>query len=199
MIKDIVRNNRSCRSFVSGKKLSFDQVSEFVDTARYCGSGMNMQPMKYYVAIDSDECAFINKNTHIGFPNNPVTYPLEGLEPPAYLLICQDLSISNNTKKFATDTGILGQTITLAAAEIGISSCMIGNFKEKKIREKLDIGEGYFIQLIIALGYSAEKSVAYDSDTVEPVYYYREGNTTYVPKRKLSDIILNTPGESVSE
>ena len=47
--KDIVKKNRSYRRFYQNEKLTTEQLTEWVDTARYVASGANRQDRKSVV------------------------------------------------------------------------------------------------------------------------------------------------------
>lgn len=51
------------------------------------------------------------------------------------------------------DIGIASEHICLAATELGLGTCMMGWFKEKHIKEALNIPKGKEIKLVISLGY----------------------------------------------
>jgi nitroreductase len=55
------------------------------------------------------------------------------------------------------DTGIVAEHFCLAAAELGLGTCMLGWFNEKKVRQLLHIPKGKRIPLIITLGYPADQ------------------------------------------
>ena len=54
------------------------------------------------------------------------------------------------------DIGIAAAHFCLQAAELGLGTCMIGWFDEKKIRQLLKIPEKRKIGLVITLGYPPE-------------------------------------------
>jgi nitroreductase len=54
------------------------------------------------------------------------------------------------------DIGIAATNFCLQAAELGLGTCMIGWFDEKKIRQLLNIPEKRKIGLVITLGYPPE-------------------------------------------
>jgi nitroreductase len=61
------------------------------------------------------------------------------------------------TGKWATiDTTIALENMLLTATSLGIGTCWIGSFDEKKIKEKLGVPENWKIVALISLGYPAE-------------------------------------------
>jgi nitroreductase len=52
------------------------------------------------------------------------------------------------------DIGIAASYLTLAATELGLSSCIVGWFDEKAVRSQFQIPKNQRIRLIISLGYT---------------------------------------------
>ena len=88
------------------------------------------------------------------------------------------------------DVGIATQTILLAAAEKGISGCIIGSHNTENILREFGLDDDIDIRLCIALGKAAENIIL--EDTIDGgLRYYRDAeNNHHVPKRKLSDIVI---------
>ena len=100
--------------------------------------------------------------------------------------------MSDSLARFQKDVGIAAQTILLAAVEMGLGGCMIGNFEAGKIRDALELPENLAPLLIVAIGKPAEKIVIKEIAPDEPTPYYRDADGVhYVPKRRLEDIIIN--------
>lgn len=69
---------------------------------------------------------------------------------------------------------------------------MIGNFHAGEVKGALSLADNLAPLLIVAVGKPAEKVVLTEIEKGEPTAYYRDENDVhYVPKRKLSDILLN--------
>ena len=49
-------------------------------------------------------------------------------EGTAFIVICQNTKRGESLVRFQRDVGIAAQTILLAATEMGLGGCMIGNF-----------------------------------------------------------------------
>ena len=93
--------------------------------------------------------------------------------------------------RFQKDVGIAAQTILLAAVEMGLGGCMIGNFNPKEIRSALNLPDTLMPVLLVAIGKPDETVVIREIEEGGDTAYYRgENGVHYVPKRKLKDIIL---------
>lgn len=192
MIKDLVKKNRSCRGYDRSRKVKRKELLDMVDCARLCASSVNKQPLKYFVTAEREIADKITAHVQFGAMLAELHLPLKDTEPPAYIVICQDTSINPVERSVLKDVGIAAQTITLRAAEMGLSSCMIGAFRQEDIGKLLFLPDGVKAVLIIAIGKSIEKAKIVEIDNGEDTAYYREEDGTHcVPKRKLEDVILN--------
>lgn len=191
MLKDLVLANRSCRGYDKDRKVTRDELLEMVDMARLTAASVNKQPLKYYLVYEEKEAALINSLVKFGANLPELGLPFEGTEPPAFILICHDLNISDINNLFMKDVGIVAQTITLAATEMGLAGCMVGNYNKEKVREAVGLPENLSVELIISIGKSIEDIRIVDLEEGGSFKYYRdEEGVHYVPKRKLEDVVI---------
>lgn len=191
MFKDLVKANRTVRGFDRSRKVKIGELREMIDCARLSASSVNMQPLKYYIANSKEEAEKLNELTKLGAMLPELHLPFKGTEPPAYILICQDLDISDHETMFLKDVGIAAQSMSLAATEMGLSCCMIGNFSNVKLHEALDLPANCRVQLVLAVGKAAEEVRLTEMKEGDRTEYYRDENGThFVPKRRLEDIII---------
>ena len=57
------------------------------------------------------------------------------------------------------DIGIAAEHFCLQAAELGLGTCMLGWFNEKKLKKLLSIPTSRTIELMISVGYSESDSI----------------------------------------
>ncbi|MCD7736649.1 MAG: nitroreductase family protein [Lachnospiraceae bacterium] len=191
-LKELIKANRSFRGYDEGRRVSREELLEMVDCARFTASSVNQQPLRYYLAYESDVVDRIHPliGWARGLPN--LKLPHEGMYPAAYIVICQDTRVWESTSRFTRDVGIVAQTILLSATEMGLGGCMIGNFSPEKISSALQLPEYMAPLLVVAVGKPAEKVVMVDIAADESTNYYRDENDThYVPKRRLEDLVIN--------
>lgn len=190
MIKDLVYKGRSVRNFDRSPVIR-QTLEELVDVARLCPCGANKQPLRYYLSCTEEENEKIFAETHWAAMLKDVKLPFEGKEPAAYIVICTDITIWKDPKASDMDTGIAAQSMMLAAVEKGLNGCFLATFSTPKVQEILQLPEHLVPRLILALGTAAEKveivPVPKDGNTA----YYRDGDTHYVPKRSLDDVVIN--------
>lgn len=188
MLRDIVLQNRSCRRFLESEKLETDLLEEFIDLARYCPSGANLQPLKFMILNNDDHCSKIFPCLAWAAYLTEWEGPQEGERPSAYIVILGDTSIK---KEIDCDHGIVSQTILLAACEKGLGGCIIGSIKREQLRQEFNIPEKYEILLVLAIGRPKEKIVIETMGPDKSIKYWRDENDVHhVPKRTLKDIIL---------
>ncbi|MBQ0004637.1 MAG: nitroreductase family protein [Clostridiales bacterium] len=192
MLKDLVLANRSCRGYDYSRKVTRDELLEMIDITRHAAAGVNMQPLKYYLIYDDEKADLITSMVKFGANLPELGLPFKGTEPPAYIIMCHDKEVNPAVDFFRCDIGICAQTITLAATEMGLAGCMIGNYNKDKVSEALGLDERFSVELIISIGKSIEEVKIVDLEEGQSHKYYRDENGIHcVPKRKLEDIIIN--------
>ena len=108
------------------------------------------------------------------------------------MVICQDTNLNPSIPRFQKDIGIVAQTMLLAAVEMGLGGCMIGNYDAGKVKAALNLAENLAPVLIVAIGKPDETIVLTDVGPNGETNYYRDENDVhYVPKRSLDDLIIN--------
>lgn len=192
MFKDLIRANRSYRGYDESYHFTKEELADFVDHARLAPSSVNAQPFRYYLAWEKDEVDKIQSLTKWARALPDLELPHKGMHPTGFIIICQDTNIGESLTRYQKDVGIVAQTMLLAAVEKGLGGCMIGNFQAGPVKEALGLSQNLAPMLIVALGKPAEKIVLTEVDEGDSVQYYRDDEDVhYVPKRKLSDIIIS--------
>lgn len=192
MIRDLVRKSRSWRGYDESRKVSREELVELVECARLCPSSVNMQPLKYYLAWKEEQVKKIQPLTKWARALQPMELPHKGHCPTAFIVICQDTALQPSIPRFQKDIGIVAQTMLLAATEMGLGGCMIGNYDAGQVREALELPEHLMSVLIVAIGKPDETIVLTDVKEDGDINYYRDENDVhYVPKRSLEDLIIN--------
>lgn len=178
---DLVRARVSCRDY-SNRPVSRDDLCSILEAARLAPSACNIQPWRFVVADRGPIVAQVAKCLQ-GMGMNRFTDQV-----PAFIVICEQTANLRETiasgiggHHYAQmDIGIAAAHIVLCARTLGIDSCIIGWFSEKKLHETLNLPVGQKARLVIALGYG--------------------NNTPQRPKKRLAfdDIVRFMPVESAS-
>jgi nitroreductase len=188
IFSEMVKKNRSYRVYHEDKQIPTDTLMEFVENARLIPSLLNLQPLKYYIA-DYDKRDLVFPYLKWASYLTDWDGPKEGERPAAYIIILSDKNILPTVK---VDHGIAGQTILLNAVSKDMGGCMIANINKEGLAQSLNIPDNYTIELVIALGFPKEKIVLKEINPGDDMKYYRDSEGThYVPKRKLTDIVIS--------
>ena len=191
MLKDLIVKNRSYRGYDESRKITREELTEFVDCARLSASSVNRQPFKYYLAYTEEATGKIQPLTGWAraLPGKGLPYP--GHRPTAFIVICQETEWDADLSRYRVDLGIAAQSMLLRATETGLGGIMIGNFSPAKIAEALSLPPHTVPMLIVAFGKPDETVVLTEAKAGEPLNYYRDENDVhYVPKRRLEDIVI---------
>jgi nitroreductase len=191
MLKDLVLANRSYRGYDESRHVTKEELLEMVDCARLTASSVNIQPLRYYLAWEQEEVALIQSMTKWAKQLPDMELPHKGMYPTAFIVICQEKSVSDSLARFQKDIGIVAQTLLLAATEMGLGGCMIGNFNAGEVHQKLGLSDTIAPMLIVAIGKPAEQIVLKEISAGEPTAYYRDAaDVHYVPKLRLEDVLI---------
>ena len=191
MLKDLLKQNRSHRGYDESVPVTRGQLLEMVDCARYAPSSVNRQPFQYYLASDPETVAKIQPLTRWARALPELDLPFPGTRPAAWIVICQNMDWGETVARYQKDVGIVAQTMLLAAAEMGLGGCMIGNFDPPAVKEALGLAENLTSVLLVAVGKPKETIVLTEAKPGDSLNYTRdENNVHYVPKRRLEDIVL---------
>jgi len=188
MLKELVLKNRSYRRFYQNETISKAQLREWIDLARLGASGRNAQSLKYLTITDPDLCKQVFENLAWAGYLSDWTGPVEGEQPAAYVIMLNDERLSKN---YFCDDGIAVQNLLLGAVEDGFGGCILRAFKEKNLRELLNISEDYSMIQVVALGKPKEQVVLDEMKDDDIKYWRDEKGVHHVPKRRLDDIVID--------
>ncbi|MDO4503265.1 MAG: nitroreductase family protein [Coriobacteriia bacterium] len=194
MIKDIARTCRSYRRFYQDQRITPEQLTDWVDTARITASSANAQPLRYMIFHTPQDCARLFE--HVAWAGALPDWdgPVEGERPSAYIVMLRDESVSLGEKFTAWDEGIAAQTIMLAATEAGFGGCMIGSFGKKSVAATCGVdGDDSTLtpDLVLALGKPKEDVRLTGPQPDGSLKYYRNDDAVhFVPKRPLDEVLL---------
>lgn len=188
MIEELVRRSRSYRRFHENRNIDKETLQELINLARLSPSSGNLQPLKYIISNKPEKNSVVFPClAWAGYLKDWIG-PQEGERPSAYIIILGDTEI---TKNFGCDYGIAAQSILLGATERGLNGCIIGSVQKEKLRDSLKIPERYEILLVIVLGVRKETVVIEEVRNGDIKYWRDEKGVHHVPKRSLSEIILD--------
>ena len=188
MLRDLVIKNRSYRRFYQEHKVTWDELKDLVELARFSASGRNLQPLKYFLSADEETNKKIFSTLAWAGYLKDWDGPTEGEKPTAYIVILGDTRITNN---FMCDHGIVSQSMLLGAVEKGLGGCIFASVKREKLKELLQIDEHFEVLLVLAIGKPKEEVVIEGVINDDIKYYRDETQVHHVPKRLLDELIIN--------
>ncbi|MGA1793383.1 MAG: nitroreductase family protein [Thermoplasmatota archaeon] len=185
--RELVKRNRSYRRFREDRTVTRDELIGLLELARFSASGANKQPLKFLLSWEKETNDMIFPKLHWAGYLEDWDGPEEGERPSAYIIILLDKEVSSNSFQ---DQGIAAQTMLLGATEKGLGGCMIASIDRPELKAALSIPDRFDILLAVAIGEPIENVVV--EDAAEDIRYYRdEEGTHHVPKRKLSDLVVD--------
>jgi nitroreductase len=188
MIEELVRKNRSYRRFQENRSIDKETLQGLINLARLSPSAGNLQPLKYVLSNTPEKNNLIFPCLSWAAYLKEWHGPQEGERPTAYVVVLGDTDI---TRKFGCGHGIAAQSILLGATERGLNGCIVGSIRRKMLREALGIPERYEILIVIAMGVRKEMVVIEEVKDGDIKYWRDDKGVHHVPKRSLSEIILD--------
>lgn len=159
---ELANNRQSDRSFTN-QEVSRKDLLKCLQAAQLAPSACNSQPWKFIV-IDNPA---VRKQAAAAIADNPAkinafceTAPVlvAVVEEPAVLMPrMRELVAQDRWSKF--DLGSATEHFCLQAAELGLSSCIMGAFNEDKLKTLLNIPEDRHIFVMLAVGYPANNTI----------------------------------------
>ncbi|NLV74325.1 MAG: nitroreductase family protein [Chloroflexi bacterium] len=187
MFHRLVQHSRSYRRFDGSAAIDTETLTGLISLARLSPSAANRQPLKYVLSNTPERNHSVFETlSWAGYLKDGT--PSAEERPTAYIIILLDHEISVSA---GCDHGIAAQTILLGANELGLGGCMFGAVRRDALRSALNIPERYEILLVIALGRPVE-TVQIEEAVDGAIKYYRTADRIHhVPKRPLSEVILD--------
>jgi len=159
---ELIQKRRSVRRY-SDRTVAKEDVLKCLEAARLAPSGCNSQPWHFIVIDEPGLRKRVGERIFSG------VYSMNKFAQDAPVLVAV---VSEKEKFLASlggqirdtsycliDIGIACEHLVLQARELGIGSCWIGWFDEKALKEELRLPKNKKLDIVIALGYSAEDKV----------------------------------------
>lgn len=152
---EIANNRQSCRNYDMNREVEQEKLNSVLESARLSPSACNGQP--YHITVCKGEAAKKAAAAVMGMgmnkfaSNAPVMLVIS--EKPYVASAALGAKVKNNDYR-SIDIGILSAYITAEATAQGLSTCILGWFDDKRIREICSLDSA--VRLVITLGYAAE-------------------------------------------
>ena len=157
--QELLQKRQSVRKYLD-KVVEKEKLEQIIEAVHLAPSACNSQPWKLIVV---DEPELKNEVAKATF-SKTVAFNRFALEAPIIAvlviekakLIAQIGGNIKNQEYPQYDIGIAAEHFCLQAADLGLGTCMIGWFNEKKIQQLLNIPKKRKVGLVITLGYPPE-------------------------------------------
>ena len=155
--ESLINVRQSCRGYTD-TPVSDEIINKIIEAANSAPSACNGQP--YYLTVCKGEKAKGIAKLTAGMGLNKFATEAPALivvsEKPYVRSAAVGAKLKNNDYR-SIDIGIVTSYITLAAANLQVSSCILGWFDEEKIQKLLNIKDR--IRLVILLGYPKDDKI----------------------------------------
>ena len=157
-LDEILEARRSVRGYTS-QLVKEEDIKALFESARVAPSACNSQTWRFIAVTDR---ALIHTIAQEGM--RPVVRNAWIETAPLIIVGCSQLDILANRvgslvtgiEYYQIDLGIAMEHMVLKAAELGLGTCWIGWFHEKKIKEILEIPKTIKVLALLSVGYPKE-------------------------------------------
>lgn len=184
-IDSLLERNRSYRGYRKDYVVSMETLMKIVSVNERIPSARNQQALRFKLVTNDCGAEKVLKNIKLGGALPELHLPFEGTEPEAFIIICSTISES---KMLDIDLGISAQSMLLKAVDLGLNGIIIGAFNKENITKEFDLPLEPL--LIIAIGSGAETIRTTPISADESHAYYRKDGIHYVPKVRISDLLI---------
>lgn len=157
---DLCLKRQSCRSFAD-KPVEREKLLKCIEAARLAPSACNSQPWSFFVVEKPETVSAVAKATQqLGINEyfNSAKAFIVVMEEHAVLM--PKIRPLVDSQYFAkNDIGAAAVNICLAAADLGLGTCIIGIYDREKIAELLNIPKESRFGSLIAVGYPSDGSI----------------------------------------
>ena len=153
---ELINTRQSCRSY-SDKPVEKEKLEELVKAVRLTPSACNSQPWKLFV-VTGEKSRFVKDALQL-MGRNKFTEDCPAftvfVEKPATLKA--GIAEMVSSQKFAQlDVGAAVSYYTLKATDLGLQTCILGWFDEKKLSNALGLSKSEKVRLVVATGYAVD-------------------------------------------
>ncbi len=148
-VVDIMRERYSERRF-SPEPVEEEKLLAILEAGNLAPTGENRQPQRILVLTGDEAMAKVDLCTRCRFG------------APVVLVLAYDMTAAARNPDVAdfgpVDVAIVGDHMSLAAAELGVHSCWVGLVNPSEVRRQFGVPPTYRIVALMPLGYPSEKS-----------------------------------------
>ena len=158
---DFIHTRRSIRRYEK-KDIPEEVLAQIFEAGRQAPSAVNKQPIHFVIVKDNEK----QKELSNGLFNRFVK------DAPVVIVGCADVNSLLTGKWAIVDATIAMQNMVIAAWTLGVGSCWLGDFNEKKVKELLRIPNKWKVVALVTLGYPDEQPKQKKKKPVEEMFSY---------------------------
>jgi nitroreductase len=151
-VMEAIRKRKSVRKYLN-KKVEEDKLFAVLEAGRLAPSASNRQEWRFIIVRDqSSKKKLAEAANNQGFIAEASIVIAACAETDEHVMSCGQAC-------YPIDVAIALDHITLAAVELGLGTCWIGAFDEKKVKQILEIPSEVRVVALMPLGYPYDSSV----------------------------------------
>ncbi len=169
-INSVIAARSSVRSYTA-EPVETHAITSCLEAARLAPSACNAQPW-HFVVVTAPETR--DELARLSLAPGGVMNRFVAEAPVIVAVVAERPNITSqigaalkNKPFYLIDIGIAAEHFCLQAAELGLGTCMIGWFAERKVRRLLDIPRGRRTVLLITLGRPADGAASRKAPAAE--------------------------------
>ncbi|MBQ8839435.1 MAG: nitroreductase family protein [Bacteroidales bacterium] len=151
---ELILKRQSDRQYAP-KPVAREHILKCLEAARLAPSACNSQPWKFIVVDDRNKLVEL-ADAAIGLGMNKFTVQV----PVLVAVVQENMNLSAKagalvkSKDYSMmDLGMAVEHFCLQAAELGLGTCIMGWFDEKRVKKLLGVPRNRRVQLLVSLGY----------------------------------------------
>ncbi|MBI2143678.1 nitroreductase family protein [Candidatus Woesearchaeota archaeon] len=179
----VVKERRSVRDYDGNRAISDAELQRLFELVKLSPSSYNLQPWEFIVVRDEENkkrlLGCTNGQKHIEQASATVIAlgsmnpsgkaeaiaadrtgkgAMDAAKKEAFFARVKSLTLNEADARLwaVGSTSLAAMTLMLAAENMGISSCPVGNFDERKVKKEFGIPQDYAVVLLITLGYESK-------------------------------------------
>ena len=168
---ELVETRRSIRRF-EDKEVEEEKIRKILEAFRLAPSSSNSQPWHVVVVRDKEVISALSKAAPLG--SRFVISWMAGA-PLVFVLTVRRKLTHRVAHVFGhsnlwLDAGIAGEHLILAAHALGLGTCWIGWFSERKVRKLVGLTKSHEVVALIPCGYPAEEPEPRPRKSLEEIF-----------------------------
>jgi nitroreductase len=157
-IIDLILSRRSIRKYEK-KEIPEDVLNQILEAGRNAPSAANKQPIHFIILKDHETKKKLS-----------TTFSRFLKDAPVVIVGCANVKALLTGRWAVVDTTISLQNMVIGAWGLGVGSCWIGAFNEKKVKETLMIPNNWKVVALLTLGYPAEQPKQRKKKSLEKMF-----------------------------